>query len=33
MGATVATMMFFIILVGVCVYLFVIQRRITRYQF
>ena len=31
MGAAVATVMFFIILVGVCVYLFVIQRRMTRY--
>jgi raffinose/stachyose/melibiose transport system permease protein len=33
MGATVATMMFLVILAGVCVYLFVIQRRIARYQF
>jgi raffinose/stachyose/melibiose transport system permease protein len=33
MGATIATMMFLIILAGVCVYLFVVQRRITRYQF
>lgn len=32
MGATVATMMFLIILSGVALYLFVIQRRITRYQ-
>lgn len=32
MGATVATMMFFVILVGVAVYFFVIQRRLTRYQ-
>ncbi len=33
MGATIATMMFLIILSGVCLYLFAIQRRITRYQF
>jgi raffinose/stachyose/melibiose transport system permease protein len=33
MGATIATIMFLIILAGVCLYLFVIQRRITRYQF
>ncbi len=33
MGATVATMMFLIILVGVMVYLFVIQRRMQRYSF
>jgi len=33
MGATIATMMFLIILCGVCLYLFAIQRRITRYQF
>jgi len=33
MGATVAAMMFLIILAGVCAYLFVIQRRIARYQF
>jgi raffinose/stachyose/melibiose transport system permease protein len=33
MGATIATMMFLIILAGVCVYLFGIQRRIARYQF
>ena len=33
MGATIATMMFLIILAGVCVYLFGIQRRISRYQF
>ena len=33
MGATIATMMFFIILAGVCVYLFVIQTRLRRYQF
>lgn len=32
MGATVATMMFLIILTGVCLYLFVIQRRIQRYE-
>jgi raffinose/stachyose/melibiose transport system permease protein len=29
----VATVMFFIILVGVCCYLFVIQRRLRRYAF
>lgn len=33
MGATVASMMFLIILAGVIVYLFGIQRRMTRYQF
>ncbi len=33
MGATIATMMFLIILAGVCVYLFAVQRRINRYQF
>ena len=33
MGATIASMMFFIILVGVSLYLFVIQRRMRRYQF
>jgi raffinose/stachyose/melibiose transport system permease protein len=33
MGATVATMMFLIILAGVCVYLFAVQRKISRYQF
>ena len=33
MGAAVATVMFFIILVGVCFYLFVIQRRMRRYAF
>ena len=33
MGAAIAGIMFLIILVGVCLYLFVIQRRITRYQF
>ncbi|MDQ0472290.1 carbohydrate ABC transporter permease [Labrys wisconsinensis] len=33
MGATIATMMFLIILTGVAVYLFAIQRRMRRYQF
>ena len=33
MGAAVATVMFFIILVGVCFYLFFIQRRMRRYAF
>ena len=33
MGATVATMMFLVILVGVMVYLFLIQRRIQRHSF
>ncbi len=33
MGAAVATLMFLIILAGVCAYLFVVQRRISRYQF
>ena len=33
MGATVATVMFFIILAGVCVYLFLVQRRMHRYAF
>jgi len=33
MGATVATVMFFVILAGVCVYLFLIQRRMHRYTF
>ena len=33
MGATIASMMFFIILAGVSVYPFVIQTRLTRYQF
>ena len=33
MGAAVATMMFLIILAGVCVYLFALQRRLNRYQF
>ncbi len=32
MGAAVATAMFVIILIGVCFYLFVIQRRMRRYQ-
>jgi len=33
MGATIATMMFLIILTGVMIYLFVVQRRMRRYQF
>ena len=33
MGATIATMMFLIILIGVCFYLFLVQRRLRRYQF
>jgi raffinose/stachyose/melibiose transport system permease protein len=33
MGATVATMMFLLILAGVCVYLFFVQRRMLRYTF
>ncbi len=33
MGAAIATMMFFVILIGVCLYLFVIQTRLRRYQF
>lgn len=33
MGATIASMMFLIILVGVCIYLFAIQTRLRRYQF
>ncbi|RWX71128.1 sugar ABC transporter permease [Mesorhizobium sp. M4B.F.Ca.ET.089.01.1.1] len=33
MGAAIATMMFLIILGGVCVYLFLIQTRLRRYQF
>jgi raffinose/stachyose/melibiose transport system permease protein len=33
MGATIASMMFAIILAGVCVYLFFIQTRLRRYQF
>lgn len=32
MGAAVATVMFFIILTGVAIYLFIIQRRLTRYE-
>ncbi|WP_136416868.1 sugar ABC transporter permease [Herbaspirillum sp. ST 5-3] len=33
MGATIATMMFLIILAVVCVYLFFVQRKLMRYQF
>src|SRR5580698_7306093 len=33
MGSAVATVMFFIILVGVCLYLLLVQRRIRRYAF
>ncbi len=33
MGSAVATVMFFIVLAGVCVYLFVVQRRMRRYTF
>jgi raffinose/stachyose/melibiose transport system permease protein len=33
MGAAVATVMFLIILAGVCLYLFLVQRRLNRYQF
>ena len=33
MGATIASMMFLIILAGVCVYLFAVQTRLRRYQF
>jgi raffinose/stachyose/melibiose transport system permease protein len=33
MGATVATVMFLVILIGVCFYLFLIQRRMQRYSF
>ncbi len=33
MGSTIATMMFVIILIGVMIYLFLIQRRIQRYAF
>jgi raffinose/stachyose/melibiose transport system permease protein len=33
MGATIATVMFLIILIGVSLYLFLIQRRMRRYQF
>jgi raffinose/stachyose/melibiose transport system permease protein len=29
----VATVMFFIILAGVCLYLFIVQRRLRRYAF
>lgn len=33
LGATVASLLFFIILVGVCLYLFGVQRRLQRYEF
>ena len=33
MGATIATMMFLIILTGVLIYLFLVQKRVRRYQF
>jgi raffinose/stachyose/melibiose transport system permease protein len=33
MGSAIASMMFFIILAGVCIYLFTIQTRLRRYQF
>ena len=33
MGSTIASIMFFIILTGVCLYLFAVQRRLRRYQF
>jgi raffinose/stachyose/melibiose transport system permease protein len=33
MGSTIASMMFFIILAGVCLYLFAVQTRLRRYQF
>ena len=33
MGSAIATVMFFIILVGVCFYLFIVQRRMRRYTF
>ncbi|RWC31663.1 carbohydrate ABC transporter permease [Mesorhizobium sp.] len=33
LGAAIASMMFFIILTGVCIYLFTIQTRLRRYQF
>jgi raffinose/stachyose/melibiose transport system permease protein len=33
MGSTIASVMFLIILTGVCVYLFLIQTRLRRYQF
>ena len=32
MGATVATLMFLIILTGVMIYFFIIQRRMQRYE-
>ena len=32
MGATVATMMFLVILTGVMAYFYLVQRRLTRYQ-
>ena len=32
MGATVAGMMFLMILFGVCLYLFGVQRRLVRYE-
>ena len=32
MGAAVATMMFLVILVGVGVYFFFVQRKLTRYE-
>jgi len=33
LGATIASMMFLIILIGVCIYLFGIQRRLRRFEF
>ena len=33
MGATVASVLFFIILIGVAIYLFGVQRRLQRYEF
>lgn len=33
MGSTIATMMFIVILIGVMIYLFLVQRRIQRYSF
>jgi raffinose/stachyose/melibiose transport system permease protein len=33
MGSAIATAMFLIILTGVCIYLFLIQTRMRRYQF
>ncbi len=33
MGSTIASMMFLIILIGVCLYLFAVQTRLKRYQF